>query len=95
MPKLTKVEALQRTKRMLVREWRLPQEPLSTDNLRNPPPAGLGKNDNQLRALERPIELVDFSDVATNVTGSSLLPAKTVAQLRDKIWDGIPKTNKA
>lgn len=93
--KITKTEALGRTKRMLKREWQLAVEPTSDTALRSAPPAGLGKNDNQIRALETPIETVDFADVNAQVTGSELVKAKTVGELRDKIWDGIPAANKA
>lgn len=79
---------------MLKREWNLSAEPTSDTNLRGPPPAGLGKNDNQIRALETPIETVDFADVNAQVTGSNLIKAKTVAELRDKIWEGIPVGNR-
>lgn len=92
---ITNIQALQRTKRMLNREWALGQEPTSDVNLRSAPPGGLGKNDNQIRALETPIEAVDFADVNAQVSGSSLITAKTVAELRDKIWEGIPLQNRA
>jgi hypothetical protein len=92
--RITKVDALERTKRMLQREWNLSTPPPSDKNLRNAPPAGLGKSDTSIRALERPIELADFRDVAAEVIGENLLKAKTVAELRDKIWDGIPASHK-
>src|SRR5205809_5879958 len=92
--RITKTQALQRTKRMLKREWQLPQEPTRDKPLRGAPPSGLGKNDNAIRALETPIESVDFADVNAAVTGANLIAAKTVADLRDKIWDGIPNANK-
>ena len=95
--KITKTQALQRTKTMLAREWNLPSEPTSETDLRARPPGGLGKNDNQIRALERPIELVDFADVNAEVEGSGLVEATTVADLRDAIWgppDGIPAAKK-
>ena len=95
MPKITKLEALQRTKDMLEREWNLPSEPLSDTNLRKAPPNGLGKNDNQIRALETPIETVDFADVDADVVGIDLIDAKIVSELRDVIWKGIPKANKS
>lgn len=93
--RITKTDALKRTKRMLKREWRLASEPTSDSNLRTPPPTGLGKNDNQIRALETPIEAVDFADVNAQVTGSNLAKAKTVGEVRDKIWEGIPPGNRA
>ena len=93
--KITKTDALGRTKQMLKREWQLADEPTSDTALRSAPPAGLGKNDDQIRALETPIETVDFTDVNAQVTGSNLIKAMTVADLRDKIWDGIPDANKA
>jgi len=95
MTAITKTQALQRTKRMLVREWNLPSEPTSDSDLRKAPPAGLGKNDNQIRALETPIETNDFSDVEAEVRGSDLIKAKTVGELRDRIWDGISTSHKA
>jgi hypothetical protein len=95
MQKITKIGALQRTKRMLVREWNLAAEPTSDAILRTPPPGGLGKNDNQIRALETPIEAVDFADVNAQVTGAGLTQSKTISELRDKIWDGIPDACKA
>lgn len=95
MPKITKTDALDRTKGMLVRKFKLPAEPLSTTNLRKAPPNGLGKNDGQIRLLENPIETVDFADVEAQVIGSNLVAAKTVGGLRDKIWAGIPDKFKA
>ena len=95
MTKITKIQALQRTKGMLVREWNLPAEPTSDTDLRKAPPGGLGKNDNQIRALETPIETNDFLDVEAQVRGSDLTKAKIVAELRDRIWDGIPASHKA
>ena len=94
MMQITKTQALQRTKRMLVREWNLPVEPISDMDLRKAPPAGLGKNDNQIRALETPIETNDFLDVEAQVKGSDLIKAKTVGELRDQIWSGIPDAHK-
>ena len=87
---ITKTQALRRTKVMLVREWNLLDEPLSTTNLRDIPPRGLGKNDNQVRALEGPIERVFFEEWDANVVGDNLVTATTVGTLRDKIYDGIP-----
>jgi hypothetical protein len=95
MVQITKTQALQRTKRMLVREWNLPAEPASNTDLRKPPPTGLGKNDNQIRALETPIEANDFSEVEAQVRGSDLPNAKNVGDLRDTIWDGITDAHKA
>lgn len=94
MMQITKTQALQRTKQMLVREWNIPTEPTSDKDLRKLPPTGLGQNDNQIRALETPIETNDFSDVEAQVIGSDLINAKTVGVLRDKIWDGIPDAHK-
>ncbi|HEV3243835.1 MAG TPA: hypothetical protein VGZ31_05435 [Chthoniobacterales bacterium] len=94
LTKIDKGEALVRTINMLVREWRLPAPPASDTDLRKPPSAGLGKNDNQIRALEGPIETNDFHDVDAQVDGDNLVKAKTVADLRDKIWDGIPNEHK-
>ena len=93
--KITKTQTLQRTKRMLKREWNLASEPLSDTDLRKAPPTGLGKNDNQIRALETPIESDDFADVEAQVRGSDLIKAKTVADLRDQIWNGIPDAHKS
>lgn len=87
MPKL---EALQRTKAMLKREWNLAAEPLSGTKLRDKPPGGLGKNDLSIRALEGPIENNDFADVGAQVAGGDLITAKDVGGLRDVIWKGIP-----
>ena len=95
MSKITKVAALRRTKTMLKREWALTEEPTSDEAIKTPPPAGLGKNDNQLRALETPIETIDFADVDAEVAGADLAGAKTVADLRDVIWKGIPAKNKS
>ncbi|HEU4771244.1 MAG TPA: hypothetical protein VFS68_03710 [Candidatus Udaeobacter sp.] len=95
MSKITKLAALQRTKTMLKREWALPKEPTSDKQIKPTPPKGLGKNENQLRALETPIEAVDFADVDAQVTGSALAGAETVAKLRNVIWEGIPAGNKS
>jgi hypothetical protein len=95
MSKITKVATLRRTKTMLSREWALTEEPTSDEAIKTPPPAGLGKNDNQLRALETPIETIDFADVDAEVAGADLTRAKTVADLRDVIWKGIPAKNKS
>jgi hypothetical protein len=92
--KIDKGEALVRTINMLVREWKLPTPPASNADLRKPPPGGLGKSDRQIRALEGPIETRDFHDVEAQVDGDNLIKAKTVADLRDKIWDGIPDQHK-
>lgn len=94
MTKISKTEALQRTKVMLKREWSLPNEPASDTNLRAAPPGGLGQNDNQIRALETPIEAVDFADVDAQVTGFGLVAAQVVSDLRDIIWIGIPIAHK-
>jgi len=75
---------------MLCNEWKLTSEPLSDTSLSAPPPAGLGKNPFQLRALETPIETCYFADVKANVAGHDLAAAQTVGQLRDVIWNGIP-----
>jgi hypothetical protein len=80
---------------MLVREWNLTAEPLSTNDLRKLPPSGLGKSDIQIRALETPIETDDFSDVGAEVSGYVLVSAKNVGELRDKIWESIPDSNKS
>lgn len=95
MGQINKVQALQRTKQMLVREWNLAAEPMTNTDLRKAPPSGLGKSDNQIRALETPIETNDFQDVEAQVRGSDLIKAKTVGDLRDKIWDGIPAAHQA
>ena len=87
---MTKRQALYRVKRMLQREWNLNSEPLSRDNLRAAPPAGLGKNGNSIRALETPIETVDFADVNARVTGAALASAQEVRDIRDVVWDGLP-----
>lgn len=92
---ITKVEALGRTKRMLLFEWNLGAEPLSSTKLKAAPQDGLGKNEAQLRALETPIEARDFADVNAKVRGADLAEAETVGELRDVIWDGIPEEKKA
>ena len=92
--KITKLETLQRTKSMLQREWNLGSPPVSTMNLRNAPPAGLGKSSLSIRALEGPIETNDFADVNAAVTGAGLEGAKTVDELRTVIWGGIPAAHK-
>ena len=76
---------------MLVREWNLSEEPLSSTEVKPAPPRGLGKNEAQLRALETPIEARDFADVGARVRGADLAGAETVGELRDVIWDGIPE----
>lgn len=91
---LDKTQALQRTKLLLKREWKLKKQPVSTTNLHTVPPGGLGKNAAQIRALESPIENNDFADVKAKVSGHDLVSAKTVGELRDKIWGGIPDTHK-
>jgi len=95
MSKITKAATLRRTKTMLMREWALTEEPTSDEEIQTQPPSGLGKNENQLRALETPIEAIDFADVDGQVTGSDLAGAKTVGKLRDVIWQGIPAKNKS
>jgi hypothetical protein len=79
---------------MLVREWNLSSEPTSDTDLRNAPPDGLGKNDNQIRALEAPIETNDFTDAEAQVRGTDLIQATSVGELRDEIWDSIPDLHK-
>lgn len=86
---MTKREALDRTKAMLVSEWRLLNIPLSTTSLRGRPPQGLGANDGKIRALEGPIELFWFQTAGANVVGDELVKATTVGSLRDKIYAGI------
>lgn len=86
---------LRRTKIMLQREWCLDSEPLVRTKLRARPPEGLGKNQNQIRALETPIETVDFADLDVDVAGHKLATAKTVGALRDVIWEGVPDKYKA
>jgi hypothetical protein len=93
MAAIDNLEALQRTKRMLVREWDLGEEPASDTSLGDWP-AGLGKSSTELRTLEGPIERVDFLDVEADVIGNDLAKAKTVGDLTDKIWDGIPPANR-
>jgi hypothetical protein len=95
MAAIDKTQALRRTKLMLKRVWKLAEEPTSDKSLRTAPPTGLGKNDNQIRALEGPIERVDFKDVNADVIGDDLIKAKTVGELRDRIWEGIPEANRA
>lgn len=87
---ITRRNALRRTKKMLQREWRLDSEPLVKMKLQARPPKGLGKNQNQIRALETPIETVDFADLDVDVAGHKLAAAETVGALRDVIWEGIP-----
>ncbi len=94
MVQITTLQALQRTKQMLLRAWNLLTEPTSDTDLRKLPPSGLGKADNQIRALETPIETNDFSDVEAQVRGTELISAKNVRGLRDKIWDSIPEAKK-
>lgn len=93
--KIDKTEALQKTKAMLVREFGLAAEPSSGASLRDAPPGGLGKGDFSIRALEVPIEGHDFKDYGAEVIGQNLVNAKTVATLRDAIWEGIPAVHKA
>jgi hypothetical protein len=88
--KISIVQALQRTKRMLMRDWVLSDEPTSDTSLYYKPPSGLGKNENQILALEASIESVDFVDVHADVTFVDLSKAKTVGRLCDIIWAGIP-----
>ncbi|HEX7516042.1 MAG TPA: hypothetical protein VF345_02015 [Chthoniobacterales bacterium] len=95
MATIDKTQALLRTKVMLVRVWKLAEEPTSDKSLRAAPPTGLGKNSYQIRALEGPIERVDFKDVNADVIGDDLIKAKTVGELRDRIWDGIPPANQS
>lgn len=90
MAKITEIEVLDRTFAMLVREWKLPEVPYAKDSLRDPPEDGLGKNDHQIRALKKPIERNYFVDAGAKVDGDDLVGAKTVADLRDVIWKGIP-----
>lgn len=85
---MTKVECLQRTKKMLVREWNLHKPPLSDTNLRDFP-EGLGKDDSAVGALKVPIETIDFANVGVIITIGELISAKTVADLRDCIWTRV------
>jgi len=82
---------------MLVEQWTLGSEPLSDTKLRPAPPKGLGKNNQQIRGLEGPIETQSeyFRDFEADVVGNHLEEAETVGELRDKIWDGIPVRHKA
>jgi hypothetical protein len=94
-PKLTKLQALQRTKSMLVRVWALDERPKSGTSLRDNPPDGLGKHDNAIRALRTPIISNDFAPYGPPaVTTDDLVKAKTVGELRDEIWDKIPNDHK-
>lgn len=93
--KISKLQSLRRTKSMLVRVWALDGNPPSKMSLRDAPSAGLGKNDNAIRALRTPIVSNDFSEYGPpNVTLDDLVKAKTVGELRDQIWDKIPSANK-
>ncbi len=91
---INKRQALRRTKLLLVSEWNLGEEPLSDTSLRDHSD-GLGKNDEQIDALENPVN-VEFHDVlgANRVLGSELRKATTVGKLRDKIWAQIPQVNR-
>ena len=90
--KISKDTVLTRTKRMLRKEWTIPshKKVLSDTPLRGGG-KGLSATDNQIIALETPIEAGAFYDVKAEVIGTRLVLAKTVADLRDKIWDGIPE----
>ena len=92
---VTRRKTLRRTKKMLQREWRLDSEPLVKMKLCVRPPEGLGKNQNQIRDLETPIETVDFADLDVDVAGYKLAAAETVRALRDIIWERIPDKYKA
>lgn len=92
---ITKRQALRRTKVMLRREWGLDAEPLVKIKLLARPPKGLGKTPREIRALETPIETVDFADLDVGVAGHKLAEAETVGVLRDIIWEEIPDKYKA
>ncbi len=92
--KISIVGTLQRTKHMLMREWALSDEPASDTSLCYKPPCGLGKNENQILALEASVERVDFVDVHADVSFVDLSKMKTVGQLSDIIWAGIPEDYK-
>jgi hypothetical protein len=94
MVKITRSETLRRTKNMLKREWNLVEEPTSDISFCSRPPDGLGKTEYDIRALEHPIETVDFADVNAQVFGHHLAQAESVGALSDKIWAGIPDAYK-
>jgi hypothetical protein len=93
-PSITMDEALRRTKKMLVDEDLAREPVLSTQVLRGALPEGLDLKDEQIAVLNIPIQKKYFCDVGALVDGDELVKAKTVAGLRDKIWDGIPDENK-
>jgi len=95
MNNITRSETLQRTKNMLKREWNLSVEPTSDISLCNLPPGGLGKTEYTVRALERPIETLDFADVNAQLSGHNLADADSVGTLSDRIWAAIPDAHKA
>lgn len=87
--KITKRDALNITMDMLIVEWNLGKNdpPQSRDNLRNK----FHVADNDIEALEGPIEALWFKDWKAQVVATNLIKAKTVAELRDQIWEGIPE----
>ena len=51
-------------------------------------------SDDEIAALEKPIETDDFKDVKAQVYPSRLTSRKTVLGLAGAIWSGIPKENR-
>ncbi len=90
--RITKSDALVRTIIMLSVEWNVHRDRIGPDSKLLSPP--LNGNANALGALEVPIETRYFVDVECEVTQTALralaTATKTVADLRDFIWKGVP-----
>ncbi len=94
VPCITKIQALERTKRMLV-ELALARIPVyDYHKLYMPCPLNLGLDPKQIRVLQGPIEHQYFHDVCAQVDADKLVEAEDVSGLSDTIWDGIPGENK-
>lgn len=80
-----------RTRKMIAREKGVSIDLVQMDtNLRD----DLLYSDDEIRALEVPIETDDFEDVKANVRPSDLVSRKTVAGISGVIWAGIPEGNR-
>ncbi len=94
VPKLTKADLLVATVGLLNEAW-APKPPLADNRtLRDEPPRGLRKNNEQIMALAVNIS-AQFHAYGVSVTGLSLLAAEDVCGLRDIIWAHIPGMYKA
>jgi hypothetical protein len=91
MTKINRTTCLTWTRKMLAREKGLSLDMVEpTSSLRD----DLLFSDDEIKALEIPIEEDDFKDVNVNVAPSRLASRVTVVGLRGVIWAGIPVANR-